>query len=564
LGEDAGSLPVVFKRSDRLTINMATARAIGTYPSWSVINEAVQIKEQSRPLERELSLLSAVQEAISTNLELEISRRTVAAGAAQVRQAKSTLLPQVDLDANGAIVDDGLAGPFQSERTLTGTTTLSQVIYAAAWASYDIQKSLQQSRRHERERLRLDIAQQAATAYLNVLRAKTFERVQKDNLQLTRSNLELARVRRQIGVSGPAEVYRWESQMAIVRNSAIQANTQRNVAEIVLNQVLHRPLEESFATREIGLHDESLVTHDPSFIRFIDNKRNFGVFRSFMVKESLGWSPELRALDASIAAQERSLQAADRASYVPTVALRAAANWTLGVNASLPLYSGGGKFARARQASEELERLRTQRQAVAERVEQRMRVALHVGGAAYAGIGLSDDAAVAAHKNLQLVKDAYERDLHRGLDDSLMLINHATKTRIEVIKHYGELPLATCFSGRINQVFLNILNNAQQAIEGTGQITITTSAITNSGTTSSGTNEVRIAIADNGVGIDPERIGKIFDAGYTTKAVGMGTGLGLSICYQIVEDHNGRIEVDSAPGQGSTFTIVLPSTPVKA
>ncbi len=65
--------------------------------------------------------------------------------------------------------------------------------------------------------MRLDIAQQTATAYLNVLRAKTFERVQKDNLQLTRSNLELARVRRQIGVSGPAEVYRWESQMAIVR-----------------------------------------------------------------------------------------------------------------------------------------------------------------------------------------------------------------------------------------------------------------------------------------------------------------------------------------------------------
>ena len=132
-----------------------------------------------------------------------------------------------------------------------------------------------------------------------------------------------------------------------------------------------------------------------------------------------------------------------------------------------------------------------------------------------------------------------------------MLIHHTTKTRIEVVKQYGQLPLVSCHTGRINQVFLNILNNAQQAIDGTGQITIVTSAAG---------NEVHVAIADDGVGIDPERIDKIFDAGYTTKAVGMGTGLGLSICHQIMQDHDGRIEVESEPGKGSTFTIILPAT----
>ena len=145
-----------------------------------------------------------------------------------------------------------------------------------------------------------------------------------------------------------------------------------------------------------------------------------------------------------------------------------------------------------------------------------------------------------------------DTDLHQGLEDSLMLIHHATKGRIEVSKNFGELPLVPCYSGRINQVFLNILNNAQQAIDGSGgQITITTSAAA---------GEVRVAIADNGSGIDPERIDRIFDPGYTTKAEGMGTGLGLSICYQIMQDHNGRIEVESEPGHGSTFTIVLPAS----
>ncbi len=128
--------------------------------------------------------------------------------------------------------------------------------------------------------MKLNVAHEAATAYLNVLRAETFKRIQKNDLDLTRSNLELARVRQQIGMSGPAEIYRWESQMATARNAGIQANTQRNVAQIALNRILHRPLEEDFDTQEIGLHDENLITHDPRFIRFIDNKHNFGIFRN--------------------------------------------------------------------------------------------------------------------------------------------------------------------------------------------------------------------------------------------------------------------------------------------
>lgn len=110
LEEDAGSLPVVFKRSDRLTINMATARAMGIYPSWSVINEAVQITEQSKSLECELSLISSVQEAIRANLDLEISRRAVAAGSEQVRQSKATLLTRSNLELARVRRQNGVSG----------------------------------------------------------------------------------------------------------------------------------------------------------------------------------------------------------------------------------------------------------------------------------------------------------------------------------------------------------------------------------------------------------------------------------------------------------------------
>jgi hypothetical protein len=146
-------------------------------------------------------------------------------------------------------------------------------------------------------------------------------------------------------------------------------------------------------------------------------------------------------------------------------------------------------------------------------------------------------------------EDMKQVDLHQGIEDSLMLINHEIKGRIEIIKEFGSLPQVECFPGRLNQVFLNILNNAQQSIEGSGKITIATSV---DGAT------VRVKIADTGGGIPPDKLSKVFDPGYTTKGIGAGTGLGLSICYEIMEEHKGGIEVESEVGTGSSYTVVVP------
>ena len=142
-----------------------------------------------------------------------------------------------------------------------------------------------------------------------------------------------------------------------------------------------------------------------------------------------------------------------------------------------------------------------------------------------------------------------EVDIHPGIDDSLMLMYHDIKNRVEVVKNYGQLPRLNCYAGRLNQVFLNILNNAQQAIDGPGQMTITTSLEG---------EEIRVAIADTGSGIAEEHVQKLFEPTFTTKPAGAGTGLGLSITKQIVEEHGGRILVESVMGEGTVFTVVLP------
>ena len=143
-----------------------------------------------------------------------------------------------------------------------------------------------------------------------------------------------------------------------------------------------------------------------------------------------------------------------------------------------------------------------------------------------------------------------EADINKELDLTLELIRHETKKRITIIREYGEIPSIRCFPNMLNQVFTNILINACQAIKDKGTIKITTSYID---------NKLIIKIKDDGIGIPPKELNKIFSAGYTTKGVGVGTGLGLAISSKIIEKHGGEIIVNSEVGHGSEFIITISS-----
>ena len=145
--------------------------------------------------------------------------------------------------------------------------------------------------------------------------------------------------------------------------------------------------------------------------------------------------------------------------------------------------------------------------------------------------------------------DLKECDIHEGIDSTLTLIDHEFKGRVEVLKEYGELGPIVCYPRRLNQVFLNILRNASQAIDGLGAITIRTFEAG---------NEIRVAIRDTGRGISKEHLESVFEPSFTIKDDRIGTGLGLSICYSIMQQHKGRIEVESEVGKGSVFTIAFP------
>ncbi len=140
-------------------------------------------------------------------------------------------------------------------------------------------------------------------------------------------------------------------------------------------------------------------------------------------------------------------------------------------------------------------------------------------------------------------------DINKGIESTLNVIRNELKYKAVVTKDYGNIPLVGCYPQQLNQVFMNILVNAAQAIEKQGEIKIVTRALD---------GKVEIKISDTGSGIPEENLSKIFDPFFTTKEIGDGTGLGMNVAYNIIKKHNGTIDVESTVGEGTIFTIRIP------
>ena len=152
-------------------------------------------------------------------------------------------------------------------------------------------------------------------------------------------------------------------------------------------------------------------------------------------------------------------------------------------------------------------------------------------------------------------QDVKKVDLHDGINSTLILLNSTIPGKIRIVREFGELPMVECLAGKINQVFMNILNNAVHALSDhldkitDPKITVRTKAFS---------DHVQVEIEDNGPGMPEHVKQRVFEPFFTTKPVGKGTGLGLSIVYSIIENHKGTLEVNTEEGQGTTFIISLP------
>ncbi len=436
LGERAEDLPVTISESEELTINMATARAINVWPSFRILTEATLLHEESKGMTRRLSLYGVVREAAHVNLDLAAADRQVAAGIGAVQNSRSALLPQISIGSSANLIDkDRAKGSFGNnpEKAAFAQGSFQQLLYSdKAWTNYSVEQRNQESRKADRRQVELDVTQEAALAYLQVLQTKTVESIRKENLKLTRSNLDLARIREQVGSAARDEVFRWESEIANGRIDVLNAQAQRQQAAVSLNRTLYRPLEEPFETTEAGLEDPILFHDVERMFVYVNNPRNFQVFRNFQVREGLQLSPELHGLQARISAQQRILLNTQREFWAPDLTLESDVSqrmaqagsgqgtppgalsqdrttWNLQLGLSFPLFSGGAKEANQGQALETLRQLQLEREATVGRIEERIRSTIFEAGASSATIRLSREASHSAQQNLRLVRDQYSR-----------------------------------------------------------------------------------------------------------------------------------------------------------
>jgi outer membrane protein TolC len=437
LGETAGSLNIQMNSGHELTINMATARALDIYPGLAIMTGANLLQEERTDIKRHLSLQQVVTEALEVNLDYLSADQSVLAGIQAVAETRAPLLPQISIATGARAIDNDraeLGRGSSPERAWTGTATASQQIYSErSWARYAIEQHLQSGRELDRDRVRLDTIYAAAVAYFNVLRTKTIEQLEKDNLKLTHANLKRARIRMSTGVAGPDEVYRWETKNAADSRSVLEKESLSLDAMQNLNRLLNRPLQELFIAEETDLSNPLLMAGNRFFLKMMDNPRYLLKFTNIAIREALSQRPELQSLDAVITAKERQTTSSKREFWVPDFTIEGQVeqyftedgsgqrgdfkdslddtDWQIGVYARLPLFEGGRKTAALSRNQQELLKLKIDRRSLAERISQDILRSLNRTRASYPGISLTRDGADSANRNLDLITDSYTQGI---------------------------------------------------------------------------------------------------------------------------------------------------------
>ena len=431
-GADPAGIPVTMVRDSRLHLNARTAQRIGVSPPFEVMIEAVLVGELMPAAAERVDLAAVMAAAQAQNRDIAATESAVAAGQEQVSIARAELLPQIDMGLGGYVIDEDSASfyPVTSERTLNGGASLTQVIWSdRAWAGYTIEKHLQEARIGELNRVRLDVGLEAASAYIDVLRAQTRLGIQRQNLVLSRANLERAEVRVAVGDANRSELYRWQSKIAAEQTQVMNAAVARRLGMFELNRVLSRPLEDPLELVDATIDDQFQIVIDERIDGFIDDPTSLDTLRDFLVRKGLEGSPELKQFDALILASERAHTAATRSFWAPDIALAGEidhvlsrsgegsdiddplapddTSWRVGVFMTLPLLEGGARIAESNRTTQETYRLQRDREATAERIEQNVRSETYQVAASRLAIDLARRATVAAILNLDLVADNY-------------------------------------------------------------------------------------------------------------------------------------------------------------
>ncbi|RZB33865.1 MAG: hypothetical protein SRB2_03258 [Desulfobacteraceae bacterium Eth-SRB2] len=428
-GLDPARFPTLLTFEKRLTINMETARKIDFSPKWSTLAAAELINEDVPGSDRVLDFEKIVKESLSDNLALRIQKQTVNSAVEDVSKARSDLLPSLNASATATKIDADSAG-LQADETTSGALTLTQVVYSdMIWTNLAVKKHLLTSAESKHYEVLLNTVLDAGINYLDILSSKTNQRIRKNYLDLVKQNYEIAQFRERVGYSGAADVYRWKSELATSTSDLLYAQNNVRIAKIRLNEFLLRPLDEEFVVRDIELTERLFQRYGGDEIRrSVDRPKSLDLLTDFLVIEAKNNLPEIIQLQEAIAAQKRILAANKRKRFIPVVNFQSQADhffskegedsnltndddtgWSMSLNASWPLFEGGGINADVRRALSEKKKLQKQLHDTTRKIELNLRSVILDLRVKSANLRLTKEAAEAADKNFELVQDSYSK-----------------------------------------------------------------------------------------------------------------------------------------------------------
>ena len=434
-GTPAEELTVHMNVDKMLMINARTARQIGYSPPFDITTQAKLLYEEELRMGEPLTIEKAVQIALENNIDFAIKKSEVQVSRYERNEAFSNLLPQINANSQYSRIDSDRARATmggQAEQKATVGIKASQMIFNDGFISqFRAAGHLYESLVDEKLATRLDTIDGTTKSYLQYLQAMTLLRIESDNLNLTRSNLELAKVRYEVGTAGREEVYRWEAQEAFQKSSLNKAASTVDQARTTLNQIMGIDQDVQWDPRNIELANDDSYFLDNRLKDLLSNEKHLRVFEKFIVQYAIGQSPFLMALDKKIEAREIKYKQSKRRFVLPNFsasfsydhiahdkflggsssAIRGSHadnnEWIVGLGASIPLFEGTGRYQRVKRTLSELIQLKRQREQFRQVLERRTRDALYAIKFSFPNIRLQRVTADRALKNLDLVKEKY-------------------------------------------------------------------------------------------------------------------------------------------------------------
>jgi len=426
LGENASSLPVELLSGRGLFLNLSTFAKLGLkILSWDILTEAtiVDLVRQDTSVQF-IQLREVMALASDSNQALVAKKFEVKAGAKNIDIARSSLLPSLDAYAVGALND---SKNYQAPQMVSATGSISQSVYSEpAWANLKVTTKNQQALVEDLNTRELDIGNQTARAYLSILENRHNFMLLLNNLMISRSNLEISKMKKESGSVGENEVYRWQIEVAKAKKDVINAYSTMTQSVFTLLELIHVRYLVSYNLADVELETSGLLIADPEFNRILEDPIRLDKLSNFLVREGKDKSPVIRQYDFLIAAQQRAARSANISRFIPnTTASGSYTNrlyqtmpsdwpfpapddtWNIQARVELPLFTGLKNNATMQKARLTLAQRRSERQSQLDKLESVIRSNLTTLMSDYLSHKQWLIAETAGRKNLELVTNQY-------------------------------------------------------------------------------------------------------------------------------------------------------------